>query len=132
MLEYFLLCIFGACAYYDFIFKRIPDFITASGWAMLLIFGDGFYFAGFSFTILFFINATLALKDKHIFSWGDILLSPLYVTYAFIRVGAGGEFIAALLMPVAVLIVYVILSGKREKIAFAPFLFVSALIVLAV
>lgn len=126
-----------AAAVFDYKYKRIPDVITALGWLLLsleaYVFSDSepLLIAGASFAILFSLNAALAYLKEPLLSWGDILLVPVYGGYCSAVSKSGGEVLLAALLPVFFLFVYVVLTGKNKEVALAPFLFLSALVILA-
>ena len=127
---YILLLVILSAAYFDYKYKRIPDFITAIGW-LVLVFTWFFYadsapllIAGASFAILFPLNSFIALRAKPVLMWGDILLLPVYVAYCSSTI----SFTGFLLLPLALLFAYVIVTGKNTHIALAPFLAVAAVI----
>lgn len=132
-----LLLIFAGTAYYDYLYKRIPDVFTAIGWFLLTL--EAYFFAkpeyltyaGASFAIFFLVNALIAQFKEPVLSWGDILLIPVYVGYSVFMANSPGELTLFLLAPLALLFLYVSVTGKNKNVALAPFLFMAALIALA-
>lgn len=123
----------GAAAYWDYRYKRIPDIFTAFSWILVVLYSflfpstEPLLMAGASFAILFFINASLAQLKTPLLAWGDILLCPVYVAYSVFIANAPGELTLLLLLPLVFLFWYVFITGKKEKVALAPFLFISAI-----
>lgn len=127
---YILLLVILSAAYFDYKYKRIPDFITAIGW-LVLVFTWFFYadsapllIAGASFAILFPLNSVISLRAAPLLAWGDILLLPVYVAYC----SSTPLFTTLLLTPLAAMFLYVLISGKNKQVALAPFLAFAAVI----
>jgi len=126
---YPLLAVILAAAYFDYKEQRIPDYISAIGWLMLafvwLFYADSapLLIAGASFAIIYPLNSLIALRGKILMAWGDILLVPVYVAYAY----GSPSFIVFLFAPLAAMGLYKITSSKDKRVALAPFLAFAAL-----
>ena len=146
LLHYGLLLVLLVAAYFDYRFKKIPDVITSSGWFLMCLSAIVYMpdmvhalapilLAGLTFGVLFFVNALVVyVKNAVMFSWGDLLLIPVYAGYVAYLKALSPDFLTALVLPFFLLFCYRLLLFRRKDMgtAFAPFLFVAALIVVQV
>lgn len=121
MLQYlFITLVFGACAYYDFKLKKVPDLLLALLW---LAFGQAslpamaYQMAVLAFGVVYFWNTI-----KQVWGWGDILgVGP--VVGVFYSLGGAGFALG--LVGLACCELWRVL--KKEPMPLFPFIFVAYL-----
>ena len=126
---FFFLMMFGVAGYLDHKEKKINDIIPAVLWVVSAATGYTWAFGSLilAFGTLFLINALTANIFKwHFFSWGDILLVPVFIFGAsFIRNNAivFPFIVVGVLAPIVMSVIKSRIANKPVKVAVAPVLF---------
>lgn len=127
-----LLLVLAYAGYKDYKTKRIPDVVTAFGWALFLFVGNNMLYysiAGGTFAFNFCLNSWIMFfKDKYFLSWGDILLYPVYAVTITSVTLKPLVLVVAFALPLVCTGLYGY-AKKDNNPPVAPFMFLSALVI---